>query len=324
MKFRTEISPLPLQGTLRHEGAMLMMGSCFTDNIGALLKGAMFDVDINPFGTTFNPLSIAQCLRRIIHSEPMHPDELFEANGMYNSFLHHSSFSRRDPEESLQGMNRRISQASAHLKEAQTLILTWGTAYVFRLQDVDSHPIVNNCHKLPQNKFSRTSLSVDDIVGEYDTLLQEVFALNPNIKVILTISPIRHLADGLSGNSLSKAILRVAAGQIVSQNPSRCIYFPSYEAIVDDLRDYRYYADDLVHTTPLAQQYIYELFLASFCSPETQRTASECVRLTKRLSHRFLTDNTEAQETFLEQSERLKADMLLRYPYLHRVMPQSK
>lgn len=324
MKFRTEISPLPLQGTVSHDGSILMMGSCFTDNIGALLRGAMFDVDVNPFGTTFNPLSIAQCLRRIIHAEQMRPDELFPANGMYNSFLHHSAFSRRDPEEALSLMNSRIKQASQHLKEAQALILTWGTAYVFRLQEAESHPIVNNCHKLPQKMFSRTALSVDGIVNEYNALLEEVFALNPNLKVILTVSPVRHLADGLEGNSLSKAILRVAQGQLVSQHPGQCIYFPSYEAIVDDLRDYRYYADDLVHTTPFAQQYIYELFLSSFCTAEVQRIASECVRLSHRLSHRFMTDNTEAQQTFLEQTERIKADMLTRYPYLHRILTPYK
>lgn len=322
MEFRTTIAPLSHQGLVKHSDGLMLMGSCFADSIGNKLLNALFDADVNPFGTTFNPFSISRSLERIIDGRSFERNELFQRNGIWNSFMHHSSFSRTDDMETLGGINSRLQKAHDHLSRAKTLILTWGTSYIF-MHNHDG-AVVNNCHKCPSNEFVRVRISSKAIVKRYSTLIDQLIRYNPDLKIILTVSPIRHLSDGLAENQLSKSILRVAASELEELYPESVMYFPSYEALIDDLRDYRFYASDMVHASEIAENYIYQLFLNSFCDESSIMAAKECTKFSKRLSHRHMSDNQELVKEF--QDGTIKAFEALRnkYPYLETRIPELK
>lgn len=313
MDFRTIQQPFDMAGTITHNGKIMMLGSCFSDGIGALMQAEMFDVDVNPFGTTFNPISIARCLQRIIDCTLVSADELFMHEHRYHSFMHHSSFSGADVDSTLKTMNTRIKSAHDALPQLNALILTWGTSFVFTHNETNC--VVNNCHKQPAAIFTRRRITVDEILAEYLPLIERLRAVNPSLKIIFTVSPVRHLADTLVGNNLSKATLLLAAEQLVQQRD--CIYFPAYEAVIDDLRDYRFYANDMTHPSDVARQYVYELFKESFCDKQTQKAAIECRKLYVSRQHRFATNTPQAIIAQHETSlQKLTATLLQKYPYL--------
>lgn len=322
MDFRTTISPLSHQGMVKHSDGLMLMGSCFADSIGNKLLSALFKADVNPFGTTFNPFSISRSLERIIDGRIFESNELFRRNGIWNSFMHHSSFSRSDEKEALSGMNSRLQIAHDNLAKAKTLILTWGTSYIF-MHNVNGS-VVNNCHKCPANEFVRVRISSKAIVKRYSTLIDQLINYNPDLKIILTVSPIRHLSDGLAENQLSKSILRVAASELEELYPEAVIYFPSYEALIDDLRDYRFYASDMVHASEVAENYIYQLFLNSFCDEQTLVAVNECTKFNKRLSHRHMTDNQELIKEFQEGTIKIFDTLKKKYSYLETRIPEIK
>ena len=249
MEFRTSLKLRETRGALCHSDGIMMLGSCFSDNIGARLRSAMMRVDINPFGTIFNPMSVAASIKRIITGTPIAGMELFKANGVWNSYAFHSRFSKSDKMVALEKMNQRISEAHRHLKEAKALIITLGTAMVYRLKATGE--VVGNCHKVPQHEFLRGMAGISETVDEMSEAMEMLLRFNPGIRVIFTVSPIRHIADGLETNSLSKATLRCAVDAIIARYP-QCEYFPSYEIMLDDLRDYRFYAADMIHPSDVA------------------------------------------------------------------------
>ena len=318
MDFRTKIEPLNYDFKISHRDGIVMAGSCFTENVGERLQRALFDVDINPFGISFNPESIARELQILMSDRNFEAGDLFQHNGLYNSFMHHSSFSKSSETATLEAINGRVASARGHLKTAQALILTWGTAYVFR--ETGSGQIVNNCHKLPASRFNRVRLSVEEIVETYCDAVEKLLKFNPNIKIIITVSPVRHLADGLAGNNVSKSTLRLAAEGLTEHFPGVCLYFPSYEIVTDDLRDYRFYAADMVHTTDVATGYVYQTFLDAFCTPETKTAVAECEKLYKRLSHRVMSDNPEVAEKFRKATEEVCRQAVAKYPYIEKLL----
>lgn len=314
MEFRTKIEPLKKVGLVQHSQGVMLMGSCFSDNIGDKLSKALFDADVNPFGPTFNPMSIHKLLERVMAAREFKKSELRQDNGLWNSPMVHSKFSSTDADTTLEAINSRLLKAHDNLKKARVLILTWGTSYVF--YDKAENEIVNNCHKRPAADFERRRVSVDEIVAEYENLFQELIKFNSSLNIIITVSPIRHLADGLDGNQLSKSILRVAAGTLAEKYAELVTYFPSYEAVVDDLRDYRFYASDMVHTSEVAETYIYNLFLDSFCSKADKTAAAECEKFNKRLSHRMMNADAEMIDVFHKATRMVFSDLKSKYPYL--------
>lgn len=315
---RTELQPLAGHGTeISHSGPMMLIGPCFADNIGQRLRQAMFDVDVNPFGTSFNPLSIARQLDMLMLDTRLTEADLVYHQGMWHSMMHHSAFSSYDAVRALEAMNRRMELAAGRLPQLHTLVITWGTAYVFA--DNATGLIVNNCHKFPSQSFSRRRVSVDEIVEAYVPLIDRLAAINRDIRIILTVSPVRHLADTLHGNQLSKSTLLLAVDELASRYPGRCIYFPGYEALVDDLRDYRFYADDMVHPSPMAVEYVYRLFLGSFCTDATIAAAAECERMSRRLAHRVMTDNADQRRSFEQSTQSALQALVDKYPYLSRI-----
>lgn len=261
MKLQTIVDIKPSEWKIGYEDKILMVGSCFSDEIGDQMKQRYLNVSCNPFGTLYNPLSIAQALTMT----EMPP--LVEHDGLWHSMAHHGSFSRADKHEAEQAVAASIAVMQQALQEATVVIVTFGTAWVYEQDGV----IVGNCHKLPENCFRRRRLRVDEIVETWRPLLERY----PDKHWLFTVSPIRHIRDGLHENQLSKATLLQAVEELGD-------YFPSYEIMLDELRDYRFYADDLVHPSSMAVNYIWERFVDTFC---TQQTKNELVLQHKRWRH---------------------------------------
>lgn len=340
MDFRTVIKPAPATVRIDHSSGIVMLGSCFSDNIGRRLLDGLFDVDVNPMGTLYNPASIASALDDIMARREFATDDLFEHDGRWHSFAHHSRFSGTDPEKVLKGINSRLRAAHDNLRRAGVLIVTFGTAWIFSLRATGR--VVSNCHKLPQAMFERSRMSVSDIVTLWQPLLSRLREFNPSLQVIFTVSPIRHLADGAHGNQLSKATLLLAVNSLIetasSVMPSEVVcpdgsillidpvppmaveYFPAYEALMDDLRDYRFYAADMTHPSETAVDYVYSLFAESHMSEATRDLATACRKVTRRLAHRPMTDDPAAIERFGQSTRQLVEALSLSHPYLKKAI----
>ena len=277
MKFRTEIERSRPGFGISHSDHIVMLGSCFTDSVGALLSRDGFDVTHNPLGPLYNPVSILNCLSDVLSgSNPDVSTMATDANGHEHCLL----YAAPKAGESLMAGRAALSEA---LSRATVAIITLGSAYVYRWNE--SGMVVGNCHRFPASCFQRNILSVDEITDTVRSISQ---ALPENIRHILfTVSPIRHLADGLHGNQLSKASLLLGLDRALASDQSgKLSYFPSYEILLDDLRDYRFYANDLKHPSDVAVDYIYEIFSDTYFSPSTLRLAAECRANHLRTAHR--------------------------------------
>ena len=299
---------------IRHEDRLMAIGSCFATAMGGRLSATGFHCDINPFGTLYNPLSIAMALQEIADGRTYAPADLFPYNGCWHSPMHHGDFSAPTPEAALCLINSRLHAASALLPRLDFLLLTFGSAVVY--EDNTTGRIVGNCHKLPERNFRRRRLPVDEITRRYVPLFTDLFTCNPRLKVVLTVSPVRYLRDGLHESQLSKATLLLAVDRLCDDFPGRVSYFPAYEIVTDELRDYRFYADDMVHPTEKAVGYVWQRFCQACVSPEAKSVMEACEDIHKMLSHRPLRPGSDEHKRFLEQIV-LKIDRLTeKYPYL--------
>lgn len=312
MNFRTQVE-LPEQETeIRHSDRMMLFGSCFAENIGKMLLENKFRCDVNPFGILYNPLSVSEAIRRILSGSTYRADELFESGGKWHSFMHHSIFSGASAEECLGHINSRLEQASAAFPRLDWLVITWGTAWVYIRKETGT--VVGNCHKQPDRLFERRLLTVEAIVGTYADLLAEVRKINPTIKVLFTVSPIRHVKDGMHGNQISKSVLLLAVDALRHQCRD-CYYFPSYEIMMDELRDYRFYADDMVHPSQMAVGYLWECFDKTYFGTATRQAIKAWEEIKKALGHKPFDAHSDAYRKFLTQIV-LKIDQLKeKFPY---------
>ena len=315
MEFRTTIHPREGDNFMRHSDKMMLMGSCFSDNIGARLKDAMVDVVVNPFGTIFNPLSIASSVHKLIDCEVVAGMDLFLANGVWNCYDFHSRFSMVNKDAALERMNDSITVAHNHLRQCKTLVLTLGTAVVYRRRDTGE--VVNNCHKVPQHEFTRRLASVEECTETLNAVMARLHEFNPELRVLFTVSPIRHIADGLEMNSLSKAVLRVAVNNVVRANKEWSGYFPAYEIVIDDLRDYRFYTADMVHPSDVAIEYIWQTFQATYFDDRSTQAIARCERVSKRLKHRPMSNNPDVVARFNADTEAVIANLKKEYPYIN-------
>ena len=299
MEFRTIVEIPNHTHRISHQDDILLMGSCFAENIGIRLVDAKFRCDVNPFGILYNPHSIRVALRQIMENRQYTAADLFFHDEQYRSYMHHGLFANDNQEEVLSGINHRIREAHRSLPHLNYILLTFGTSWVFRLKE--NGQIVSNCHKMPAATFERTRLTVDEIVKDYTELIQDIQKLNSQCKFMFTVSPIRHAKDGAHGNQLSKAILLLAIEQLQERFPDRVVYFPSYEIVLDELRDYRFYNEDMNHPSPLALEYVWERFSGSFFSAQTQTIIKECQKIKKDLLHRPINKESKAYRAFLKQ-----------------------
>lgn len=281
MRFRTEIEQ-PLAGfTIDRDRRLLLLGSCFSDNIGSRLARDGFETMINPFGALYNPFSIAKLLDHVAAGETYTRYDLTPGPRGWHCLDFSTTFSGSDPDRLLSEINSTMDSLKDFLSKSPVVIITFGTAFYFRHIPSGSRP-VGNCHKFPAQEFLRSRMSVANIVDRWNPICTDLHDSGCNL--IFTVSPIRHLADGLHGNNLSKSTLLLAVDSLLSKAVGD--YFPAYEAVIDDLRDYRFYAADMKHPSETAGDYIYELFCNTYFSPATMTAALESRRQFLRSSHR--------------------------------------
>ena len=311
MEFRTHVD-LPLkQMEIHHSDRLMLFGSCFAENIGELLAENKFRIDINPFGVLYNPLSIAEAVNELLEGKVYSAKDLFYEHGLWHSWMHHSSFSSTDQSVCLEQINSRLIQATTWIKETDVLICTFGSAWVYEKEG----KVVGNCHKQPDVVFTRRLLEVDEIVETVRTTFLRLRMQNPKIQILLTVSPIRHIKDGLHGNQISKSTLLLAIHKLQEVLPD-CYYFPSYEMMMDELRDYRFYSDDMLHPSSLAINYMWECFLQCFFPSLTVQLMKEWADIAKRLNHKPLSPNLESYRDFLNETV-LKLDQIKKkLPYI--------
>ena len=310
-------TPVEIPGSLpqlTHADRLMLFGSCFATHIGMRLTNAKFRCDVNPYGVLYNPLSISAALREIVEGKRYAQDDLFFFRECWHSPMHHGDFSSSSVEETLRIINERIASAHNTVFNADCLLLTFGTAWVYEQKHTGR--IVGNCHKQPEKEFTRRRLEVDEIVLDYTSLLSGLLARNLDLKVIFTVSPIRHVRDGLHANQLSKATLLLAVDRLQAAFPENVFYFPAYELVLDELRDYRFYAEDMVHPSEVAVQYVWERFSSACFSPETLQIIEESENIRRALAHKPFHPGSEEYKRFLGQIV-LKIDRLNgKYPYL--------
>lgn len=304
MNFRTEILIKKSPKTIKHNQKILLLGSCFAQNMQVKFTECGFDA-IHPMGAIYNPYSVANTFKLIKEKTSINPDDLFFQRGLWNSYLFHSSYSHPEQHTALDKMNKTIGHANMVLNSPNTIIIvTLGTSWVYELNS--SKEIVANCHHSLASDFTRRCMSVEEII----TVLKPICSTPSHI--IFTVSPVRHLKDGAHENQLSKSRLLLAIEELCSEYEN-CEYFPSYEIMLDELRDYRFYADDMAHPTNLAVDYIWEKFSETYFTENTKLAVKEYDKINKKENHRPYNPNSQEYMEFLEKVKEEKNNWILKY-----------
>ncbi len=308
MIFRTEINIKPLEQTVVYADALLFLGSCFADEVGAICKGLGFNALVNPFGVLYNPASIAQSVERLNSGRPFTRDDVIAVGErQYCTFSHNTAFWNTSEDMLLQTINQRLGEAHEHFMKSKWLVVSLGTSWVFKHRM--SGQIVSNCHKLPAHQFDREFLTVE----RSSQYLSGIVERHPEKQFIFTVSPLRHLKDGMHGSQLSKAALLLAVNEICRQF-ANAHYFPAYEIMMDELRDYRFYKEDMVHPTEQAVRYIWERFAEFAINASEKPAMNAAAELRQMLEHKPLFPETEAFKRFELQKERKTAELKKNYP----------
>jgi hypothetical protein len=308
--FRTVVPVKKLPAMISHRTALLSIGSCFAEHIGERLKTYLFPVTCNPTGILFNPMSIEIALRRLLENRRFGQEDLL-FNECWHGFEHHSDFSGSDNDRVLVIMNEPFDRAAETLSRTDVLLLTFGTAVVYR--HVRTDRVVANCHKLPHAEFERRLVPSAAIVDLYKKLFMDLLARRPQIRIILTVSPVRHLRDDPHENSVSKARLIDAVFELESQFEQVC-YFPAWEIMMDDLRDYRFYDKDMAHPNTIATRYIWERFGESAIAGRSREFMGEFEPVLKAMQHRIHDRDSSAARSFMSRHRELVTILKDRYP----------
>lgn len=292
--FRTEVTIAPSTVKMDYKTRFGTVGSCFSNSIGEKLTDNKFDCLINPFGTIFNPISIHELVKLACYNKPPDENSYVFTEEIWRNYQLHSSYFSKDKNELEDKINSTISTVHYFLKITDYIIITYGTAFVYETNDTNQ--IVANCHKQPANQFSKRLLTVEEITESFKTMLEAIRKINPGCKVILTVSPVRHLKDTLELNSVSKSILRIASHQLIQ---SAVAYFPAYEFVLDDLRDYRFYEADMIHPNQQAIDYIWGKFSECYFTESTKDFIKQWKDMKAALNHRPFNPEGEAHQKFL-------------------------
>jgi hypothetical protein len=302
--FPIPVSPAPIT----HQSKILSMGSCFAQTIGHKMQDAKFDVLVNPFGTIFHPHNLADLLDHALFNDRLEEEGLLEVEGQFLHYSSHSEVVGSTPDELKEIYQERLNRTQTYLKEGTHLILTLGTAWIYSLE---SYGRVANCHKQPQRLFTKSLSSLEQMESSLWSLFDNFSRVYPQLKIILTLSPVRHLKDGVSENQLSKSLLRVLCSNL-ERRFGFVSYFPAYEIMMDELRDYRFYKSDLIHPTEEAETYIWEKWKTALFPAQTLAKVAEIERLRLDLAHRPINLHSESHHKFLKnllaKLERMNAE----------------
>ncbi|MDR3366065.1 MAG: GSCFA domain-containing protein [Prevotellaceae bacterium] len=313
MDFRTQIAVEPMPRRMGYEHKVMLVGSCFAANLAARLQGLKFAAMSNPFGVLYNPVSVAQSLRRMGEKRLLAASDLRYGQGLWFSYTHHSRFAHPDRDECLRRINESILRGAWGLKTADFLVVTLGTSWAYRLKETGE--VAACCHKSPDRDFERFFLSPDETAAALCDMVRSVQDKNSGVQVIFTVSPIRHWKDGAHGNQLSKAALLLAVEQAL-QKTENTAYFPAYEILQDELRDYRFYASDMLHPSEVAVEYIWEKFEQAALSESARQTMAEVKHLLAAKAHRPFNADAPEYRSFLEAQHQNLLQLKQRLPHL--------
>ncbi|RAV30729.1 GSCFA domain-containing protein [Sinomicrobium soli] len=303
MKLRTEIPAIPGDHSIDHHSKLLLLGSCFSEHMAGKLEYFQFRCLRNPFGILYHPAAIARFLEKVVSGDKYTREALFGHQGRWHCFDAHSSLSSTSREQALSNINTALEETATFLKTATHVLITLGTAWGYRLKET-GEPVAN-CHKIPQKHFEKELASAESVTGNISGMISALRKINPEVQIIFTISPVRHLRDGFVENQRSKAHLVTAVHQVT--DPLSCFYFPSYEIVMDELRDYRFYTDDMIHPSDTAIQYIWEKFSGAWISPAAHQDMKEVDAIRKGLSHKpFAPDSPEHRDFRCRLEDRIR------------------
>ena len=313
MKFRTEIKLQPEKNSIDYSSHLLLMGSCFSESMEGKFDFFKFDQLTNPFGIIFQPKAIEKSLNDCVDQKIYLKKDLLKHEEIWLSLNHHSQFNQSDPELALDAINKKIEKGHQALKKATHLIITLGTSWAYRWKENGSY--VANCHKIPQSKFDKVLLSSEEISESLENMVSKVNGFNKKTQVIFTVSPVRHLKDGFTENNLSKALLLKAVHELKDHDQAH--YFPSYEIMMDDLRDYRFYKRDLVHPNEIAVDYIWEHFKNTWISSQARETMKEVEEIQRSLRHKAFDPESQKHQVFLDKLEKRIQRLQLKQPEIN-------
>jgi len=295
MRWQTETQIPPFNFTITHKSNLLLLGSCFAENMGARLENAKFKVVQNPTGIVYNPLSLQQTVELICSDKLFTASDLEFVNDLYFSYTHHSRFSAANADAAVQNIHAALAAARKNLSKTDVVFISLGTAFYWWHKA--KNEVVNNCHKQPSNFFEQRLATVNQVKSALKNTVDLLKNANPNVEIVFTVSPIRHLKHGSAGNQLSKSTLIVAAQELVASE-NNIHYFQSYELLLDDLRDYRFYEEDLIHPNKVAIDYIWEKFAACFFNAQTKALVDDVLKISAMLQHRVFNSGTSTANTF--------------------------
>jgi len=311
MYFRTQVPISTATKPIDYNCKIILLGSCFAENIGDKFEYYKFQNVVNPFGIIFNPVSIEKHISKVVTATIFTEADVFFYNERWHSFDVHSDLSNESKEELLTSLNSILEQTKKQLQEASQVIITYGTSWVYR--NIESNEIVANCHKVPQKEFKKELLSIEAIKESIKQTIQLIRSLNPDSNIIFTISPVRHIKDGFVENQWSKANLISGIHQVLSQSET---YFPSYEIMMDELRDYRFYAEDMLHPNQVAIDYIWERFRETSISKTAFSVMDEVQTIQKSLSHKPFNPKAESHLKFELKLKEKITRLVLKYPFI--------
>lgn len=299
MQFRTQIPVSKSNNPIDYHSKIISMGSCFAENMAEKFDYFKLQNETNPFGIIFNPISIEKVIQRVVTQEFFTEKDVFFHNERWHCFEVHSDLSHSDRQELLQTLNEAITKTNKQIKEATHIIVTYGTSWIYR--NTESNEVVANCHKVPQRQFTKELLTADVIQKSIQNTIRLIHGSNPNINFIFTISPVRHIKDGFVENQLSKSHLFTGLHQNLQSKieNQQLGYFPSYEIMMDELRDYRFYAEDMLHPNVVAIDYIWQRFSENYIAENSIPTLQEVGEIQKSLHHRSFNPESEQHQKFL-------------------------
>lgn len=314
MQFRTKISILDSENPIGYNSKIVSLGSCFAVNMAEKLDYFKFQNTCNPFGILFHPLAIEKLVGFAVSGKQFTEEDVFFHNERWHSFDLHSDWSNSNQEELIANLNAVVQSTRQQIRGATHIIITYGTSWVYR--NIATNQIVANCHKVPQKQFGKEILSVETIKNSIENTITLIEKVNPEANIIFTVSPVRHLKDGFVENQVSKSNLITAIYQTINDKPQTINYFPSYEIMMDELRDYRFYAEDMIHPNQVAIDYIWERFSETSISEESHSIMKEVEIIQKGLQHRPFNPNSESHQQFLSKLQDKMAKLVLQYSFM--------
>ena len=308
MNFCTKVDLPATDFKIDYNSRLAFFGSCFADNISAQFTERKFHVLVNPFGTVYNPVSLASQIKAIADGKVFGEEDVFQdtrCDGLWHCWDAHSSLSAHAREECVDKLNAATTQARDFLRKADAVFITLGTAFVYYLKD--SGKPVSNCHRQDPNLFTRRMISVDEATEAICETIASIRQLNPHAHIVFTVSPLRHMSDGAHGNNLSKATLQLAIHNALEKTAAE--YFPSYEIVMDELRDYRFYDSDMIHLSKTAEEYIFERMVETYCDSITRENIAKVEKFLKMANHRIQDENSPATQEFKEKLTKQAAEL---------------